>query len=198
VREVLSIAAWVAAAAAAFFLHDKVLPYVQPHIANKQIALAVAAGGVFLLTLIIVSFITMRISDFVLDSRIGALDRTLGFLFGAARGLLLVVVGMLFFNWFVHDEKAQPTWVAEAKSRPLLNAIGAKLMSVLPEDPEKQIIDQFKNPSLGGDEATPPDDGGDAGPADAPADGAADGGYKPGEQNKLDQLIQGAGTTAKP
>ncbi|MCM5555445.1 CvpA family protein [Pleomorphomonas sp. NRK KF1] len=196
VREVLSIAAWVAAAVAAFLLYDDVLPFVQPHISQKQLALVASAGGVFVITLIIVSFITMRISDYVLDSRIGPLDRTLGFVFGAARGLLLVVVGMLFFNWFIHDEASQPSWVAEAKSRPLLNALGAQLMAALPEDPEKQILDQFQNPSIDdgtpmpdGDDAPPPVDDaapGTAPPAVAPNDGA----YRQGEQNGLDQLIQ--------
>lgn len=205
VREVLSIAAWVAAAAAAFLLYDDVLPYVQPHIAQKQLALVASAGGVFVLTLIIVSFITMRISDYVLDSRIGPLDRTLGFVFGAARGLLLVVVGMLFFNWFIHDEASQPAWVAQAKSRPLLNALGAQLMAALPEDPEKQILDQFQNPSVDdgsglpdSEETQPPAD--DAAPGDAAPGGAApgvapdDGAYRPGEQNGLDQLIQSTAT----
>ena len=45
VREVLSIAAWVAAAAAAFFLYDDVLPFVQPHISQKQLALVVSAAS---------------------------------------------------------------------------------------------------------------------------------------------------------
>ncbi|WP_036837503.1 CvpA family protein [Pleomorphomonas oryzae] len=209
VREVLSIAAWVAAAVAAFLLYDKVLPFVQPHISQKQLALVASAGGIFIVTLIIVSFITMRISDYVLDSRIGPLDRTLGFVFGAARGLLLVVVGMLFFNWFIHDQASQPAWVSQAKSRPLLNALGAKLMAALPEDPEKQILDQFRNPSLEDgapvpDESQPPAD--DAAPSDTPPpSGAApgnttapgDGAYKQGEQNGLDQLIQST-TTPKP
>lgn len=203
VREVLSIAAWVAAAVAAFLLYDKVLPFVQPHISQKQLALVASAGGIFVITLIIVSFITMRISDYVLDSRIGPLDRTLGFVFGAARGLLLVVVGMLFFNWFIHDQASQPAWVSQAKSRPLLNALGAKLMAALPEDPEKQILDQFRNPSLDegspvpdGEESQPPAD--DAAPSDTAPNGPApgnttapgDGAYKQGEQNGLDQLIQ--------
>ena len=56
VREVLSIAAWVAAAVAAFLLYDDVLPFVQPHISQKQLALVASAGGVFVITLIIVSF----------------------------------------------------------------------------------------------------------------------------------------------
>ena len=34
----------------------------------------------------------MKISDFVIDSRVGAIDRSLGFVFGVVRGLLLVVI----------------------------------------------------------------------------------------------------------
>jgi len=59
----------------------------------------------------------------VLDSRIGALDRTLGFLFGLARGLVIVVVAYLFFAWLV-PPKTQPTWVANAKSRVVLQRTG--------------------------------------------------------------------------
>ena len=66
----------------------------------------------FLGTLLIVSIITVRISDMVLDSRVGALDRTLGFLFGLGRGLIIVVVAFLFFAWLVPD-RSQPEWVPQ-------------------------------------------------------------------------------------
>ena len=46
----------------------------------------------------------------VLDSRVGALDRTLGFLFGLGRGLIIVVVAFMFFDWLVPD-RSQPEWV---------------------------------------------------------------------------------------
>ncbi|GAA0782676.1 CvpA family protein [Roseibium denhamense] len=155
VREVLSIVSWVAAAAAAFFLYERVTPYAQQYISHDLVAMGVAAAGVFLVTLIVVSYITMRISDFVLDSRIGALDRTLGFVFGAARGLLLVVVAMMFFNWFVQPEQ-QPQWVLDAKSRPVMLSIGERLVSVLPEDPEKAILDKIKENNVTGGTANTP------------------------------------------
>ena len=66
---------------------------LQPYIDNDKIAMAAAAGVVFVVALIVVTLITMRIADFIIDSRIGALDRTLGFLYGAARGILVVAVG---------------------------------------------------------------------------------------------------------
>ncbi|WP_150525775.1 CvpA family protein [Roseibium sediminis] len=143
VREVLSIASWVAAAIAAYLLYDQVLPIAKQYINHPMVALGASVAAVFLVTLIIVSYITMRISDFVLDSRIGALDRTLGFLFGAARGLLLVVVAMMFFNWFVVPEQ-QPNWILQAKSRPILLSVGERLVSILPEDPEKEILDRIR------------------------------------------------------
>ncbi len=141
-REILSIASWAAAAAAAFFLYKFVLPYVQPYIDNQQIAMVAAAGAVFIVALIIVTIITMKIADFIIDSRIGALDRTLGFLYGAARGILVVAVGLLFFNWLVGANA--PTWVTQAKSRPLLESIGTALENMLPDDPENSILKRLK------------------------------------------------------
>src|SRR5262245_54738212 len=91
-REVLSIAAWVIAAVAATLCYSKLLPLAKSYFNNDIVAAGVVIGGTFLATLLIVSVITVRFSDMVLDSRIGALDRTLGFLFGLARGLVIVVV----------------------------------------------------------------------------------------------------------
>jgi membrane protein required for colicin V production len=138
-REVLAIGSWAVAAVVAYIFHGQLVPYAQQYVSsNLSIARPVAAGGVFLATLLVAYFLTSKISDMILDSRIGALDRTLGFLFGAARGLLLAVVGFLFFNWLVAD-KQQPPWVKDAKLKPLLESTGASLMSLLPEDPEKAL-----------------------------------------------------------
>jgi membrane protein required for colicin V production len=100
-REILSIAAWAAAAVATLYLYARLLPYAKQYFNNDIVAAAAVIGGVFLGTLLIVSIITVRVSDMILDSRIGALDRTLGFLFGLGRGLIIVVVAFLFFDWLV-------------------------------------------------------------------------------------------------
>src|SRR4029077_7546708 len=113
-REVLSIAAWVIAAGGTLYSYAKLLPFGKTYFNNDIVAAAVVVGGTFLGTLLIVSIITVRFSDMVLDSRIGALDRTLGFLFGLARGLVIVVVAFLFFAWLVPD-RSQPEWVRSAK-----------------------------------------------------------------------------------
>src|SRR5919198_5842438 len=151
-REVLSIASWAAAAIVTVLGFPKALPVVQGYISNDIVAKAVTIGGIFLGTLIIVSVITIKISDMVLDSRIGALDRTLGFLFGLARGLVIVVVAFLFFAWLV-PERSQPTWVRDAKSKVVLKGTGDWLISMLPDDPESTILKRLKRPK--GDEQEP-------------------------------------------
>ena len=140
-REVLSVASWAIAAAAAFYFYKQAVPFVQPYIDSEVLAQAAAAGAIFLVTLVIATIITMKIADFIIDSSVGALDRTLGFVFGAARGVLLVVVAMLFFNWLAQNN--QPTWVTNAKSKPLLDSLGTQLVNLLPEDPEA-MIDKVK------------------------------------------------------
>ena len=140
-REILSIASWAAAAAAAYFFYPAIVPYITSYVDHPQLQIAVAAAIVFFIALIVVTVITMKIADFIIDSRIGALDRTLGFLYGAARGILVVAVGLLFFSWLVGTNP--PAWISEAKSLPLLEGIGDWLESILPDDPENSILDRI-------------------------------------------------------
>lgn len=155
-REVLSVASWVAAAFAAYYFYPLLLPYAQDYTTSTTVAMIGSAALIFLVALIIVSFITMKIADFIIDSRVGALDRTLGFVFGAARGLLLVVVGMLFFNWLVQDPERQPTWVVEAKSKPLLDQLGTQLVNMLPDNADALILDGIRGDDVEAEAGAPP------------------------------------------
>ena len=141
-REVLAIVAWVVAAAAAWYLHPAALPIAQQYIHSNTVALVAAIGGIFVITLIIVSIITVQISDLILDSRIGALDRTLGLFFGAARGFLICVIGWVFLNWLLQGKN--PEWATTARSRPALESTGNNLIAMLPDNPEG-LLQQLRN-----------------------------------------------------
>src|SRR5450631_3967397 len=177
-REILSIAAWGAAAVTTLYAFSKLLPTAKTYFNNDTVASVVVVAGVFVGTLIVVSVITVRISDMILDSRIGALDLTLGFLFGLARGLLIVVVAYQFFIWLVPD-KQRPDWVTGAKSRVVLQGTGEWLMSLLPDDPENTILKRFKK-NKPDEETTDPDPA-----APAPADG-----YSKPARDSLKKLIE--------
>lgn len=140
-REVLSILSWVLAALAAFWIYpimrDQVREFVQP----DWLADIVLVGGAFIVVLISVSVLTVRLTDMILDSPVGGIDRTLGFVFGFARGVVLVVVAYLFFAWLV-PTKQQPEWVKNAQSLPFMVETGDFLMSFLPADPA-DLIDKL-------------------------------------------------------
>ncbi len=188
-REVFSIASWVAAAAAAYFLWDNLLPYVQRYIDDRNLALGVTLAGIFFVTLLVVSLITMRISDFVLDSRAGPIDRIFGFAFGAARGLILVIIAVLFINFFIAPDK-QPEWIAMAKSKPWLDSLGQDLMNRMPEDPEAEIMQRIRRET---GQATTPAGGDDVVQEPSP-DGttppsASDDGVPPEDQTPPDEDV---------
>jgi membrane protein required for colicin V production len=142
-REILSIAAWLIAAGVTLYGYARVEVYVREYVTNDLLAKGIAIGGLFLITLLVVSLFTVKISDLVLDSRVGALDRSLGFLFGLARGLIIMVVAFLFFSWLV-PAKSQPDWVNNARSRVVLQATGDWLLSILPDDPETAILRRLR------------------------------------------------------
>ncbi len=131
-RELLSIAAWIAAAAAAaitYFFYQEEIKQLAPDGLPDIAVIGGAAGIVFLVVLIIVSLLTIKVGDWVLDSSIGALDRTLGLLFGLARGMILVGIIFWFFIKFT-DDKSRPDFIEDAYSRDAIEWTSDKLEKV--------------------------------------------------------------------
>ncbi|MCC6737192.1 MAG: CvpA family protein [Bauldia sp.] len=191
VREVLSITSWVIAGVAAYFLHPPLLNLIYPSpIADQTIATIIAVAVVFVIVLIIATYITVKVADFVIDSRIGAVDRLMGFVFGALRGLLLVVIAFVFFTWLVPASQ-QPLWIANAQTHPMLESLGESLIKVLPPDIEEALMNGFRT----GEEETTET------PTQTPApDPAAfDERFTPTPAgDPLGQMIQGAPTVPAP
>ena len=125
-REVLSLASWVIAAIAAVLLYKNLLPFVEAYLSNKTIALIASLAIIFVIVFIIVSIITMKIADVIIDSRIGALDRTVGFIFGVVRGLFIMVIAMLLVNQLIKPEDQAP-WLKDAKTKPMLDSLSNKI-----------------------------------------------------------------------
>ena len=195
-REVLSITAWALAAIVTLYSYSKLLPFAKQYFNNDIVAAIAVVGGVFLLTLLIVSVMTIRISDMVLDSRVGALDRTLGFLFGLGRGLIIVVVAYMFFDWLVPD-RSKPEWVLHAKSKVVLSSAGDWLKEQLPENAEATILKRLK-PRQPGDTDTPenpPDQHSELLNPAGHADLGAEMGYDHASRAGMQQLSTATATT---
>ncbi|HEV3242445.1 MAG TPA: CvpA family protein [Methyloceanibacter sp.] len=169
-REVLSIFSWAVAAVAALYLTPKYWQSVASYFHSPAFAQIGFAAGVFIITLIVVSLITFRISDRVLDSRVGALDRTMGFIFGLARGFLLVAIVFILFSALARD---QPGWITEARSYPILKQTQVAIESLLPANPEQYLPGGKHEETPEGPPAAPgaqPGAPSDAAPAAPPSD----------------------------
>ena len=140
-REVLSILSWVAALAAVlyFVLYHK--PAAVQLAANYLSSMDAKQGTtvvqillgaiIFLFVLVIVHLITARISDSILDSRIGMIDRVLGFVFGAARGFVLIVIPFMFYEAFYPEPTNQADWVRQSRSLPYIKSTGNAFKTIL-------------------------------------------------------------------
>jgi membrane protein required for colicin V production len=164
-REILSLITWAGSAAIAAYMYFKHPEIARAHIADKLVADIATVAVSFIVSLIVLHLLTMRIADFVVDSRVGPLDRTLGFVFGALRGVVIAVVVVLFGVWLVGNKI--PDWAAGSQSLPVLQGLGDDLMAALPPNLEQQItsfINHKKNGTTAGTDtgtAAATDDSGD-------------------------------------
>ncbi|HVW93726.1 MAG TPA: CvpA family protein [Devosia sp.] len=160
-REVLSLVTWLGSAALAAYMYFKHPEIARAYIRDPLVADIATVAVTFIVALVVLHLITMRIADFVVDSRIGALDRTLGFIFGILRGVVIAVVVVIFGLWLYSDPTKLPDWASESKSLPFLRNLGDELIAALPPNLEEQVNNLLKHGSPTA--ATPPSDenGGD-------------------------------------
>ena len=135
VREALALAGWIGAAVVAWRYHGAAEPYLQPYMSGPM-STAAALGGLFLVSLVVFSVAVVLLSRAVRGTSLSMLDRSLGFLFGAARGA--VVVALLFLlgkhAWWGEDSEAMPEWLSGAASRTLIEYAAEALEEFVPGD----------------------------------------------------------------
>lgn len=154
-REVLSLATWAGSAAIAIYMYLYHSDIAKQYIAEEVVANIATVVVTFIVALIVLHLLTMRIADFVVDSKIGPLDRTLGFVFGVLRGLLIAIVVTIFGTWLLGDKL--PPWAAQSQSLPQLKSMGNTLIAMLPPDLQKQVEDALKGKAI--DDSASPSDG---------------------------------------
>src|SRR5712692_8782877 len=132
VREALSIVAWVGAAAITLKGFDWVYAQLDPRIHNPLLSQVIAGFGLFVISLIVLTILTGVIARTVRASGLSPIDRTLGFIFGLARGAFLVCLAYLLLDVSVQPSD-WPSWIREAKSEPYLHEGADVLRGFLPE-----------------------------------------------------------------
>lgn len=168
VREILTLCGLAGALIAAFFLAPLLQPMAHgwfnadpearffgliPHTTAIDVGVFAA---VFLATMIALNLVAHAISHGLHAAGLGAVDRTLGVLFGIARGLFLVMLFYLPFYFKAADEQ-KAEWFKTSATLPFLDMLMVEAEPYIPYDfnakedaDDKQAVDE------NGDENAPP------------------------------------------
>jgi membrane protein required for colicin V production len=150
VREIMAIVGWVAAAVAAFYLTPAATPLVaEVPILNEfldgscELSVLAAFIGVFAIALIILSIFVPLLSGSVQRSAVGGVDQGLGFLFGAVRGVLLVVVALIVYDRVVIGEPIAE--VDESRSAAIFAELQTSIAENIPAEVPGWIVDRYED-----------------------------------------------------
>ncbi len=216
VHEVLSVSAWIGAGFATLYGYPLLTPYVMQVISSQLVAQIVAGVVVFIAVLILISLLSHAISKRVKESALGALDRSLGFVFGLLRGAFLICLCWLLLSWVLPGED-RPAWLQDAKSRPVIETGAELLEALVPEDVREESIrgvndareatgeavrekvqeevdrqmEEIIAPRSGESQTNGSGQGASGGTSGDTTEGEAGAGYSDSERQGLDQLIEG-------
>lgn len=132
VREAFSVIAWVGAAAITLYGFGWAYDRLEPYIHNPLLSQIVAGFGLFIVSLVVLTMVTGILSRVVTATAFSPIDRTLGFVFGLARGMFLVCIAYLLVA-MVLPPTDWPPWLRDAKSDPYLSKGADLLRGFLPE-----------------------------------------------------------------
>ncbi|PPB81783.1 membrane protein required for colicin V production [Albidovulum inexpectatum] len=149
VREVLAIAGWVIAAIVAYTFAPQAEPLVsQIPVLDKflgdscELSMVAAFAGVFALALIVMAIFTPLFSSAVRNSALSGLDQALGFLFGVARGMLLVAIAFVVYDRVLAD--ATIPVVEKSRSAAAFSSVQDRLNEAVPEDAPRWVMERYQ------------------------------------------------------
>src|SRR5205085_10526043 len=128
VREVIALVGWVAALAASVLYSSKFADMLPASWGAHGVRFLIAFVLIFIVTLLLFGLLAWLVSRLLRAIGLGFLDRMLGGVFGLARGLLIVMVLVLFaglttlpqHEWWRGATLAQPLEIAAMAVRPWL------------------------------------------------------------------------------
>ncbi|PVA11710.1 colicin V production CvpA [Pelagivirga sediminicola] len=149
VREALAIAGWIVAGIIAFIFAPqleplvKEIPVVGDFIADScELSMIAAFAIVFAVALIVASLIVPLFSSLVQRSALGGVDQGLGFVFGVARGILLVAIAYFVYETVVTSQQIQ--MVDDSRSARVFQRMTGKIEDGNPEQALGWITRQYE------------------------------------------------------
>lgn len=132
-NEVFTIFGWIAAIVATIYFTPVLTPFGMKFIEKEWLAKLATASVIFLVTLGVCSALSYFATKTLHASKLGIVDRSLGFGFGLLRAVVLLGLGYSLFS-YVFKEDNRPEWVEKSRSHPFLEASADWIRVVLPID----------------------------------------------------------------
>ncbi len=152
VREVLGVGAWIGAGLAAVNFYGLVLPEINSVLpaSAKGFAIYVAMAVVLIAVLIVLSLISALIGGLIRDSSLSGLDRSLGLVFGAVRGAVIVCLAYIALSVGVAEAQWPPP-VVNARFLPLAHEGAVAITGLFPKpyQPKVDALPTAPAPSAG-------------------------------------------------
>ena len=136
VREILALASWVIAFIVARLYATDLIPLLPEAIPNDALKMLAAFLIVFLTTLLLCSLLAIALSHLFKKAGLGFLDRGLGAVFGALRGVLVVCLLVLLAGFTALPK--EPLWRNAMFAAPL-EALVVMLLPWMPDDIAKHV-----------------------------------------------------------
>ncbi|MEP5938990.1 MAG: CvpA family protein [Erythrobacter sp.] len=140
VQEVLSLAAWILAAFAIYYLHSPLTEAIKTQLDTEPATSILAFALLLLIPYAAMKVIANNVGEASRNSILGPIDRVLGFGFGALKGALIFVFAfsLLVLGYdTVWGYEGRPTWMTTARTYPIADAASRDLVSVIAERREK-------------------------------------------------------------
>ena len=133
VRGGLFVLSWIGAAVATIFAFPLARPHARKFIENELFADLVGGAILFVVTLVVLFLISSLLGTWVRNSKLNALDRSLGMVSGLITMALILAVAYIALEQVLPPSN-QPAWIREARFVPLIKSAAQSLNEVLPDE----------------------------------------------------------------
>ncbi len=149
VRESMAIAGWVAAAIMATLFAPlmvplvKEIPFIGDFLADScELSMIASFAVIFAVALVVVSLFTPLLSSLMRNAYLVRIDQGMGFLFGVARGLLLVAVAFFVYNVALTSQSLEA--LDNSRSALIFGDLTVKIEERNPEQALGWITNQYE------------------------------------------------------
>lgn len=154
IREVLTIFGVVGGLAAAWYAGPMLLPYMKDWLGVKEgvepekllgvlpydiLAVILAYGIIFIVVALVLSIVSHILAETARAIGLGPVDRTLGVIFGIARGILLVSIPVMVMQLITSDEQREE-WFKDSKTYFYVDQVSVALLDMVPDS----TVEKFK------------------------------------------------------